>query len=57
MRNRVTASGSLAAALLLGSALAAPPLKSGPQPGDNVPGPFHVLNVNGPSAGEKNCQV
>ena len=32
-------------------------LKSGPQPGENLPGPFHPLNVNGPAAGEKACPV
>jgi hypothetical protein len=30
-------------------------LKSGPQPGKSVPGPFAPLNVNGSKAGEKNC--
>src|SRR5581483_543635 len=30
-------------------------LKSGPQAGDRVPGPFHPLNVTGPNAGEKFC--
>jgi hypothetical protein len=30
-------------------------LKSGPQVGATVPGPFHPLNVTGKSAGQKNC--
>ena len=30
-------------------------LKSGPQVGQKVPGPFHPLNINGDSAGKKNC--
>src|SRR5262249_18914308 len=30
-------------------------IKSGPQPGQTVPGPFHPLNVTGESAGEKAC--
>jgi hypothetical protein len=30
-------------------------LKSGPQTGQKVPGPFEPLNVTGPSAGEKSC--
>src|SRR3954452_7319721 len=30
-------------------------LKSGPQIGDQVPGPFHPLNVTGSAAGKKNC--
>jgi hypothetical protein len=35
---------------------AADPVKSGPQPGEKVPGPFRPLNVTGPNAGEKVCQ-
>src|ERR1051325_9384758 len=30
-------------------------LKSGPQAGKDVPGPFHPLNVTGESAGKKAC--
>lgn len=30
-------------------------VKSGPQTGDTVPGPFHPLNINGDKAGEKAC--
>lgn len=30
-------------------------LKSGPQVGDDVPGPYHPLNVTGPYAGQKKC--
>ena len=30
-------------------------LKSGPQVGEQVPGPFHPLNINGSQAGKKNC--
>ncbi len=41
-------------ALVAGFAVAVEP-KSGPQPGEKLPGPFSPLNVNGPSAGEKNC--
>lgn len=44
----------LAAAATIGVAFAAD-LKSGPQNGDTVPGPFHPLNVNGESAGKKAC--
>ena len=32
-------------------------LKSGPQVGENIPGPFHPLNVTGPTAGQKACLV
>jgi hypothetical protein len=48
--------GALAAALLMsGLACSAAAVKSGPQVDDEVPGPFHPLNVNGEFAGEKNC--
>lgn len=36
---------------------AAGDLKSGPQSGEKLPGPFTPLNVNGKSAGEKHCLV
>src|SRR5271165_3880508 len=29
--------------------------KSGPQVGQEVPGPFHPMNVTGEAAGKKNC--
>ena len=47
----------LAAVLVagLGGAVAAADLKSGPQAGEKVPGPFHPLNVNGEDAGRKAC--
>jgi hypothetical protein len=40
---------------LVGGLAAAADLKSGPQAGDKLPGPFHPLNVNGDKAGEKAC--
>jgi hypothetical protein len=43
---------ALAAAVTVG---AAPALKSGPQVGERVPGPFEPLNVTGPDAGEQCC--
>ena len=36
---------------------AAEELKSGPQPGESIPGPFHYLNVNGPHASHPHCLV
>ncbi len=47
----------LAAAVVvaLGGVVFAADLKSGPQAGEKVPGPFHPLNVNGEYAGKKNC--
>ena len=45
----------LAVALVVTNFAAADPLKAGPQVGQEVPGPFHPLNVTGPKAGQKNC--
>src|SRR4051794_2462975 len=42
-------------ALVAGLAVAAETVKSGPQVGEDVPGPFHPLNINGSAAGQKNC--
>jgi hypothetical protein len=42
-------------ALLLAAAVQAEDLKSGPQAGKPVPGPFHPLNCTGESAGKKAC--
>jgi hypothetical protein len=44
----------VAVALLVGVAGAAD-VKSGPQVGERVPGPFHPLNCTGENAGEKFC--
>jgi hypothetical protein len=32
-------------------------LKSGPQVGESLPGVFHPLNVTGPGAGLRICQI
>jgi hypothetical protein len=45
----------LAVGLVVSNLTAADGLKSGPQVGQEVPGPFHPLNVTGAKAGEKNC--
>jgi hypothetical protein len=45
-----------ALALVAGLAGAAE-VKSGPQPGEKIPGPFNPLNINGEDAGEKRCLV
>jgi hypothetical protein len=48
--------GAFAALILAaGVLLAGENTKSGPQVGEEVPGPFHPLNVTGPDAGEKVC--
>jgi hypothetical protein len=41
--------------LVVGSAAAAGTVRSGPQVGVKVPGPFLPLNINGPEAGKKAC--
>lgn len=46
---------ALAFALVAGTVLAAGSVKSGPQPGEKLAGPFHPLNVTGKAAGEKHC--
>jgi hypothetical protein len=46
---------SAAVIVALGSVVFAADLKSGPQSGEKVPGPFHPLNINGDSAGKKAC--
>lgn len=43
------------AAVVLSLPVMAEDLKSGPQTGDKVPGPFHPLNVTGEHKGEKYC--
>ena len=48
----------MAAVLMIGASLSAEsPLKSGPQPGDTLPGSFEPLNVTGEHAGERYCLV
>jgi hypothetical protein len=47
--------GVLALALTVSLVNAGGAVKSGPQVGQDVPGPFHPLNVNGANAGKKHC--
>lgn len=47
---------SFVVALLSGGIALAGSVKSGPQAGEKVPGPFKVLNVTGPEAGKTSCQ-
>ncbi|HTU21825.1 MAG TPA: hypothetical protein VMG10_27550 [Gemmataceae bacterium] len=47
---------SFVVALLSGGIALASSVKSGPQVGEKIPGPFKVLNVTGPEAGKTNCQ-
>jgi hypothetical protein len=46
---------SLSCALFAGAVFAAEALKSGPQVNEEVPGPFHPVNVTGAKAGERHC--
>jgi hypothetical protein len=54
---------SMVVSLLLASLACSVPcwadegLKSGPQPGESIPGPFHFLNINGGHAGNPHCLV
>src|SRR3954471_11306809 len=56
LRNGIFAAVALGSAMLLTSVYAGgSALKSGPQAGQDVPGPFHPLNVTGENAGKKAC--
>lgn len=58
MLHRIVARAALAAiavAALVMTAVADESVKSGPQVGQEVPGPFHPLNVTGTQAGKKAC--
>ncbi len=57
MKHGIAVGVSTAFVLLVGSLLAEEALKSGPQKGQNLPGPFSPLNINGANAGQKVCQV
>jgi hypothetical protein len=54
--SRLAATSALALAVLAGGLFAADALRSGPQIGQAVPGPFEPLNINGANAGQKFCQ-
>jgi hypothetical protein len=55
MSKHVATVAALAAVVLLAGVAVAAELKSGPQVGERLPGPFHPLNINGENAGEKFC--
>ena len=57
MRHLSVTSAAVVVVLMVGAAMAADAVKSGPQVGEDVPGAFNVLNVNGPQAGKSNCQI
>ncbi len=54
---RTLAAVTLTLALCVGTGLAGGGLKSGPQVGEKIPGPFHPTNVTGAAAGKKHCLV
>src|SRR5438067_10417001 len=54
LRYAMSAVLALSCAMFLGAQTGGG-LKSGPQAGQEVPGPFHPLNVTGESAGKKAC--
>jgi hypothetical protein len=51
----IAAGSFLCLALVLGLVVAGENVKSGPQIGEELAGPFHPLNLTGNSAGEKHC--
>jgi len=55
MKKALMAASLAIGLFVLGSALAGENLKSGPQVGEKVPGPFEPLNLTGDKAGEKAC--
>src|SRR5260370_4772749 len=57
MKRVIALGGLLALALSLGQVWAAEAIESGPQVGNDIPGPFKPLNVTGGFAGKKECQV
>jgi len=57
MKHRMIAGVFTAAALMVVSATAGETLKSGPQAGQSLAGPFNVLNLTGKNAGKSNCLV
>jgi hypothetical protein len=48
---------AIPALFLVAGLASAQDVKSGPQPGEKIPGPFNPLNINGEDAGEKRCLV
>ena len=57
MKHRIVMGVFTIAVLAAAGAVAGDSLKSGPPVGQNIPGPFHPLNVTGAKAGEKHCLV
>ncbi len=57
MKHRMIAGVFAAVALAVVGVNAGEAPKSGPQTGEQIGGPFNVLNVTGKNAGKSNCLV
>lgn len=57
MKYRMAAGVIMCAALMVVGVSAGQALKSGPQVGQSLPGPFHPLNCTGAEEGNKHCLV
>ena len=57
MYKRVSLGAFALAAIAMSVAFADDALKSGPQTGTDIPGPFHPTNLTGAQAGKKHCLV
>jgi hypothetical protein len=55
LRRFIATSAVLMSVLVLQSTFGEGTVKSGPQVGQEIPGPFHPLNVTGAAKGKKNC--
>jgi hypothetical protein len=56
MKLRMIVGGFAATALLMGAVIAADDVKSGPQVGKDIPGPFNVKDCS-KNVGKSYCQV
>jgi len=57
MYKRVSLGAFALATIAMSVAFADDALKSGPQTGTDIPGPFHPTNLTGAQAGKKHCLV
>jgi hypothetical protein len=55
MKKIIVAATVVGLVVVAGTSLGQDAIKSGPQVGQKVPGPFHPVNVTGKFAGEKHC--
>ena len=57
MNRRLFVGAFALTAMAMAMAVAGEGLKSGPQTGTSIPGPFHPTNLTGAQAGKKHCLV